>query len=161
MEMTDQIMDKEKTYHLLYASLYGSTVDRLEFFLRRPLHALLVLGQPVVLVWDKKCTSPSVLSRRTSPVRLKCDTRVRKRDEETNAKTKRIHRKDLFPHSASVKAFLPAATTSHLLLPTATTTMPALNDLVPPGVITGDDIITLFTHARENGYAIPAVNCTR
>jgi len=37
----------------------------------------------------------------------------------------------------------------------------ALNNLVPSGVITGDDVLTLFEHARTNGYAIPAVNCTR
>jgi len=32
---------------------------------------------------------------------------------------------------------------------------------VPVGVITGDDVMTLFKHARDNGYAIPAFNCTR
>jgi fructose-bisphosphate aldolase, class II len=31
---------------------------------------------------------------------------------------------------------------------------------VPPGVITGDNILKLFDHARSNGYAIPAVNCS-
>lgn len=39
--------------------------------------------------------------------------------------------------------------------------MASLNDLVPSGVITGDDVLTLFEHARANSYAIPAVNCTR
>ena len=39
--------------------------------------------------------------------------------------------------------------------------MSSLADLVPSGVITGDDVLTLFDHARTNGYAIPAVNCTR
>ena len=39
--------------------------------------------------------------------------------------------------------------------------MSSLSDLVPAGVITGDDVLTLFDHARTNGYAIPAVNCTR
>lgn len=39
--------------------------------------------------------------------------------------------------------------------------MTSLTDLVPAGVITGDDVLTLFDHARENAYAIPAVNCTR
>jgi fructose-bisphosphate aldolase class II len=39
--------------------------------------------------------------------------------------------------------------------------MAALADLVPAGVLTGDDLVTLFDHARANGYAIPAVNCTR
>lgn len=37
---------------------------------------------------------------------------------------------------------------------------PPLNEIVPAGVITGDDVINLFEHARANGYAIPAVNCT-
>jgi hypothetical protein len=32
---------------------------------------------------------------------------------------------------------------------------------VPVGVITGDDVVALFKHARDNGYAIPAFNCTR
>eukprot|EP00538_Stauroneis_constricta_P008861 CAMPEP_0119557744 /NCGR_PEP_ID=MMETSP1352-20130426/9305_1 /TAXON_ID=265584 /ORGANISM="Stauroneis constricta, Strain CCMP1120" /LENGTH=399 /DNA_ID=CAMNT_0007604885 /DNA_START=69 /DNA_END=1268 /DNA_ORIENTATION=- len=36
----------------------------------------------------------------------------------------------------------------------------SLNDLVPPGVVTGDDLVTLLDHARANNYAIPAVNCT-
>jgi len=38
--------------------------------------------------------------------------------------------------------------------------MTALNDLVPPGVVTGDNLVKLLEHARDNGYAIPAVNCT-
>jgi fructose-bisphosphate aldolase class II len=38
--------------------------------------------------------------------------------------------------------------------------MASLNDLVPSGVVTGDDLLTLFEHARTNNYAIPAVNCT-
>lgn len=38
--------------------------------------------------------------------------------------------------------------------------MASLNDLVPSGVITGDDCLKLFEHARANSYAIPAVNCT-
>ena len=41
------------------------------------------------------------------------------------------------------------------------TTMASLNDLVPSGVVTGDDLLTLLEHARANSYAIPAVNCTR
>jgi fructose-bisphosphate aldolase class II len=28
------------------------------------------------------------------------------------------------------------------------------------GVITGDDVLKLLTHAKDNGYAIPAFNCT-
>jgi fructose-bisphosphate aldolase class II len=39
--------------------------------------------------------------------------------------------------------------------------MASLNELVPPGVVTGDNLVVLFEHARTNGYAIPAVNCTR
>mmetsp|Transcript_603 Transcript_603/g.1225 ORF Transcript_603/g.1225 Transcript_603/m.1225 type:complete len:398 (+) Transcript_603:75-1268(+) len=31
---------------------------------------------------------------------------------------------------------------------------------VPVGVITGDNVVKLLTHAKENGYAIPAFNCT-
>jgi len=31
---------------------------------------------------------------------------------------------------------------------------------VPPGVVTGDNLLKLFEHARANGYAIPAVNCS-
>lgn len=41
------------------------------------------------------------------------------------------------------------------------TTMSSLTDIVPAGVVTGDDLLTLLEHARTNGYAIPAVNCTR
>jgi fructose-bisphosphate aldolase class II len=39
--------------------------------------------------------------------------------------------------------------------------MTALNDIVPPGVVTGDNLMKLLTHAKKNGYAIPAFNCTR
>jgi hypothetical protein len=39
--------------------------------------------------------------------------------------------------------------------------MATITDLVPPGVVTGDNLTTLLEHARANGYAIPAVNCTR
>mmetsp|Transcript_10205 Transcript_10205/g.17106 ORF Transcript_10205/g.17106 Transcript_10205/m.17106 type:complete len:401 (-) Transcript_10205:509-1711(-) len=38
--------------------------------------------------------------------------------------------------------------------------MTSVTDIVPPGVVTGDDLVTLLEHARANGYAIPAVNCT-
>jgi len=37
--------------------------------------------------------------------------------------------------------------------------MTEISDL-PIGVITGDDVVKLLTHARENSYAIPAFNCT-
>lgn len=39
--------------------------------------------------------------------------------------------------------------------------MSSLNDIVPSGVVTGDDLLALLEHARANNYAIPAVNCTR
>jgi fructose-bisphosphate aldolase class II len=39
--------------------------------------------------------------------------------------------------------------------------MASLTDIVPPGVVTGDNLLKLLEHARENKYAIPAVNCTR
>jgi len=35
-----------------------------------------------------------------------------------------------------------------------------LEDIVPAGVITGKDVVTLFEYAREKGFAMPAVNCT-
>jgi fructose-bisphosphate aldolase class II len=38
--------------------------------------------------------------------------------------------------------------------------MSALNEIVPPGVVTGDNLVKLMKHALENGYAIPAFNCT-
>jgi len=38
--------------------------------------------------------------------------------------------------------------------------MTALNEIVPPGVVTGDNLVTLLKHALETGYAIPAFNCT-
>jgi hypothetical protein len=52
----------------------------------------------------------------------------------------------------------------NLAFPCRTTevaTMASLTDIVPSGVITGDDVLTLFEHARANAYAVPAVNCTR
>jgi len=36
----------------------------------------------------------------------------------------------------------------------------SLASIVPPGVVTGDNLLKLMDHARTNGYAIPAVNCT-
>jgi len=39
--------------------------------------------------------------------------------------------------------------------------MTSITDIVPPGVVTGDNLLKLLEHARDNGYAIPAVNCTR
>jgi len=35
-----------------------------------------------------------------------------------------------------------------------------LNTIVPTGVVTGDNLLKLMQHARDNGYAIPAFNCT-
>ena len=32
-------------------------------------------------------------------------------------------------------------------------------DFVKPGVITGDDVQKVFAIAKENGFALPAVNC--
>ena len=37
----------------------------------------------------------------------------------------------------------------------------SLASIVPPGVVTGDDLVKLMDHALANGFAIPAVNCTR
>ena len=39
--------------------------------------------------------------------------------------------------------------------------MSSLSDIVPAGVITGDDVLTLFDHARTNGYAIPGTSMDR
>lgn len=36
---------------------------------------------------------------------------------------------------------------------------PSLPDSVHPGVLSGQAMVDLFEHAKENGYAIPAVNC--
>ncbi|GFH61836.1 cytosolic class II aldolase [Chaetoceros tenuissimus] len=33
-------------------------------------------------------------------------------------------------------------------------------NIVPPGVVTGKNLLKLFEHTRDNNYAIPAVNCT-
>ncbi|ORX89389.1 fructose-bisphosphate aldolase, class II [Basidiobolus meristosporus CBS 931.73] len=33
-------------------------------------------------------------------------------------------------------------------------------DIVPAGVVTGDNLRKLFTYARDNKFAIPAINCT-
>jgi fructose-bisphosphate aldolase class II len=38
--------------------------------------------------------------------------------------------------------------------------MSMLNDIVPAGVITGDNVQKVFAYAKENGFALPAVNCT-
>ena len=40
-------------------------------------------------------------------------------------------------------------------------TMSSLADIVPPGVVTGDNLLKLFEYARKNNFAIPAFNCTR
>ena len=39
--------------------------------------------------------------------------------------------------------------------------MTSIADIVPPGVVTGDNLMKLLEHARDNAYALPAVNCTR
>lgn len=36
----------------------------------------------------------------------------------------------------------------------------SLREIVPAGVLTGDNVLKLFEHARHHGYAIPAVNVT-
>jgi fructose-bisphosphate aldolase, class II len=38
--------------------------------------------------------------------------------------------------------------------------MSTLKDLVPPGVIVGQDVQKVFSFAKANGFALPAVNCT-
>jgi fructose-bisphosphate aldolase, class II len=38
--------------------------------------------------------------------------------------------------------------------------MGTLNDLVPPGVITGDDVQKVFGYAKTQRFALPAANCT-
>lgn len=38
--------------------------------------------------------------------------------------------------------------------------MPQLSDLVPAGVVTGDDVQKTFAYAKTHGFALPAVNCT-
>jgi len=38
--------------------------------------------------------------------------------------------------------------------------MTGLSDVVPPGVVTGDNLLKLLTYAKDHGFAIPAFNCT-
>mmetsp|Transcript_25200 Transcript_25200/g.37096 ORF Transcript_25200/g.37096 Transcript_25200/m.37096 type:complete len:390 (-) Transcript_25200:220-1389(-) len=38
--------------------------------------------------------------------------------------------------------------------------MANIEEMVPPGVVTGDNLAKLLAHAKDNGYAIPAFNCT-
>ena len=38
--------------------------------------------------------------------------------------------------------------------------MSTLNDLVPAGVIVGDDVQKVFAYAKANNFALPAANCT-
>lgn len=38
--------------------------------------------------------------------------------------------------------------------------MTTLEDLVPAGVIVGDDVQKVFAYAKANGFALPAANCT-
>jgi fructose-bisphosphate aldolase class II len=38
--------------------------------------------------------------------------------------------------------------------------MSTLSDLVPQGVITGDNVQKVFAYAKTRGFALPAVNCT-
>jgi len=41
----------------------------------------------------------------------------------------------------------------------ALTDFPNMPESVHPGVVTGQGLVDLLNHAKENGYAIPAVNC--
>merc|ERR1712018_672530 len=38
--------------------------------------------------------------------------------------------------------------------------MPGLQGIVPPGVVTGDNLLKLMSYCRENAIALPAFNCT-
>ena len=38
--------------------------------------------------------------------------------------------------------------------------MSALEDLVPAGVIVGDDVQKVFAYAKAHQFALPAANCT-
>jgi len=38
--------------------------------------------------------------------------------------------------------------------------MTTLEDLVPAGVVVGDDVQKVFAYAKANGFALPAANCT-
>lgn len=38
--------------------------------------------------------------------------------------------------------------------------MSTLNDLVPAGVVVGDNVQKVFAYAKQHGFALPAVNCT-
>jgi len=38
--------------------------------------------------------------------------------------------------------------------------MPGLQGIVPPGVVTGDNLLKLMSYCRENAVALPAFNCT-
>lgn len=77
---------------------------------------------------------------------------------------RRGHQKIFCAADLAKETILPAAAALHVVTfnrSFCSTTMAPLNDIVPPGVVTGDDLIKLLTHAKENGYAIPAFNCTR
>ena len=37
--------------------------------------------------------------------------------------------------------------------------MTKILDVVKPGVLVGEDVQKVFAVAKENGYALPAVNC--
>ena len=38
--------------------------------------------------------------------------------------------------------------------------MPSLQGIVPPGVVTGDNLMKLMKYCRDNEVALPAFNCT-
>ena len=38
--------------------------------------------------------------------------------------------------------------------------MSTLQELIPAGVIVGDDVQKVFSYAKAHGFALPAANCT-
>jgi len=38
--------------------------------------------------------------------------------------------------------------------------MPGLQGIVPPGVVTGDNLLKLMRYCSDNAVALPAFNCT-
>merc|ERR1711988_1152513 len=64
----------------------------------------------------------------------------------------------------SAEAFMPASVgkvgvSKVTMQTTADKTVTPLPASVKPGVVTGKALVDLLDHAKENGYAIPAVNC--
>jgi len=62
---------------------------------------------------------------------------------------------------AAKNAFkLAARRSTHVCKAQAAETASDIMSKIKPGVVYGKDLVTLFDHAKANGYAIPAVNCT-